>query len=299
VKWFLPQMAIWIFATLLFLRLLYGIYRHFLRSGKNLVKKYGQWAVITGSTDGIGKAFAFELARKKLNVLLVARDQQKLEQVAKEIEEKHHVETKIAVLDFLHYDAEILQSAAKGLDIGILINNVGMSYPFPQFFGELEAGLTDKLIKLNVESTTKTTEVFLPIFVRAKRGAIVNISSAAALFPSPLLAVYSGTKAFVDRFSVSLHHEYRKKGVDIQLQNPLFVTSKLSKIRNASITVPSPDTYARAAVKCIGYDAQISPYWAHALQLWLMSWAPTHIVAQIALRMHLPLRSRALAKLKS
>eukprot|EP00456_Euglypha_rotunda_P090319 TRINITY_DN9464_c0_g1_i17.p1 TRINITY_DN9464_c0_g1~~TRINITY_DN9464_c0_g1_i17.p1 ORF type:complete len:294 (+),score=23.62 TRINITY_DN9464_c0_g1_i17:93-974(+) len=289
----------WIIGALLFLRLLYGIYRHFLRSGKNLVKNYGQWAVVTGSTDGIGKAFAFELARKKLNILLVARDQQKLEEVAKEIAEKHHVETKIAVLDFLNYDAKALQAAAKGLDIGLLINNVGMSYPFPQFFGELEAGLSDKLIKLNVESTTKVTELFLPTFVSAKRGAIVNISSAAALFPSPLLAVYSGTKAYVDRLTVSLHHEYQKKGVHFQLQSPLFVTSKLSKIRKPSLTVPSPNTYARVAVKCIGYDAEISPYWAHALQLYIMSWLPTSVVAFVALKMHLPLRSRALQKIKT
>jgi len=174
-----------------------------------------------------------------------------------------------------------------------------MSYPFPQFFDELEPGLTEKMIKLNVESTTKITEIFLPIFVRAKRGAIVNISSAAAAQPSPLLAFYSGTKAFIDRFSVSLYYEYAAKGVHIQLQNPLFVTSKLSKIRNPSLTVPSPNTYARAAVKCIGYDSQISPYWAHALQLWVMNLLPTSLIAYITFQIHLPLRKRALQKAKS
>lgn len=183
-----------------FLALLRGVYVHFLRPGKNL-KKYGSWAVVTGPTDGIGKGFAFQLAKKGLSLVLVARNPNKLKEVCDSIQAKFSkVQIKTVIVDFsgdLDQGVAKIKEAVEDLDVGILINNVGMSYPYARFFHEVDEELLRNLIKINVEGTTKVTQAVLPGMVKKKKGAIVNIGSGAAIvIPSdPLYSVYAATKA--------------------------------------------------------------------------------------------------------
>lgn len=93
-----------------------------------------------------------------------------------------------------------------------------------------------------------------------------------------------------------MNAEYSSQGVDVQVQNPLYVTSKLSKIRKPSLTVPSPSSYARCSVNAIGYESQTSPFFLHAAQLWLMSLLPTSLITGQVLGMHKSIRKRALKK---
>jgi 17beta-estradiol 17-dehydrogenase / very-long-chain 3-oxoacyl-CoA reductase len=97
-------------------------------------------------------------------------------------------------------------------------------------------------------------------------------------------------------FSQSLNAEYKKQGIHVQVQTPLFVATKLAKIKKASLTVPSPAGYARAAVRFIGYEDSISPYWSHALQLHIMSLMPRNVLAWIVYDMHAGLRKKGLKK---
>lgn len=176
------------------------VYVNFLRPPKN-IKKYGSWALVTGSTDGIGKAFAFELAKKGLNLILVGRNPNKLDEVCSEIESKYSkTQIKIVVFDFssdLNEGVKKISEAIAGLDVGVLINNAGISYPYARFFHEVDDELLSNLIKVNVEGTTKVTQAVLPGMLERKKGAIVNIGSGAAIvIPSdPLYAVYAATKA--------------------------------------------------------------------------------------------------------
>lgn len=102
----------------------------------------------------------------------------------------------------------------------------------------------------------------------------------------------------VQLFSQSLNAEYRHKGISVQVQTPLFVATKLAKIRKTSLTVPSPTGYVRAAVKFIGYEDSVSPYWSHALQLWVMSILPASVVHQIVFSIHAGLRKAGFKKLQ-
>ena len=95
----------------------------------------------------------------------------------------------------------------------------------------------------------------------------------------------------------SMNVEMAPKGIHVQCQVPLMVATKLAKIRKASLTVPSPATYAKAGVRAIGYDAVVSPYWAHKIQLFFLSAIPGS--ASIVFGMHKSLRARALKKLAS
>uniref|UniRef100_A0A803PHC8 Uncharacterized protein n=1 Tax=Cannabis sativa TaxID=3483 RepID=A0A803PHC8_CANSA len=249
------------------------VFVNFLRPAKNL-KKYGSWAVVTGPTDGIGKGFAFQLARKGLNLVLVGRNPDKLKEVSDSIQAKF------------------------GLDVGILINNVGVSYPYARFFHEVDEQLLKNLIKVNVEGTTKVTQAVLPGMVQRKRGAIVNIGSGAAIvIPSdPLYAVYAATKAYIDQFSRCLYVEYRNIGIDVQCQVPLYVATKMASIKRSSFFVPSTDGYARAAMRWIGYEPRCTPYWPHSL-LWALANAlPECIIDAWRLRFCLAIRKRGQLK---
>jgi len=133
----------------------------------------GEWAVITGSTDGIGKAYAFELAKRGLNVVLISRTKQKLEEVAKEIQRKNPTtEVKTIPIDFTQNNTiySTIRDEIRGLDIGVLINNVGMSYEYPETFDKVENSekFLNNMIRLNVDSVANLTQMVLPDMIKKK-----------------------------------------------------------------------------------------------------------------------------------
>ncbi|KAE9604803.1 hypothetical protein Lal_00010891 [Lupinus albus] len=277
------------------------VYVNFLRPSKNL-KKYGSWALITGPTDGIGKGFAFQLARKGLNLVLVGRSPEKLKVVSDSIAAKFgKVKVVTVVVDFsgdLDSVMEKIREAIEGLDVGVLVNNVGVSYPYARFFHEVDDEILRNLIKVNIEGTTKVTQVVLPGMIKRKKGAIVNIGSGAAIvIPSdPLYAVYAASKAYVDQFSRCLYVEYKKTGIDVQCQVPLYVATKMASIKRSSFFVPSTDGYAKAGVRWIGYEPRCTPYWPHTL-LWALAYSlPESVVDAWRLRFCLGIRKRGQLK---
>ncbi|XP_055915170.1 very-long-chain 3-oxoacyl-CoA reductase [Eupeodes corollae] len=236
-------------------------------------KRLGEWAVITGATDGIGKAYAKALAKKGLNIVLISRSSSKLETVAKEISDETKVEIKTIDIDFTGGPEiyEKIQTNLEGIDIGVLVNNVGISYHHPEYFltytDDNKTFLRD-IVSANIHSVTYMTKMILPRLVAKKQGVIINVSSLAAVIPNPLLSVYSGTKAFVDKFSEDLQQEYKDQGVIIQSVRPGFVATNMSKIRKTSLMTPSADCYASAALKTVGICGQTTGYWPHsAMQL--------------------------------
>lgn len=278
------------------------------------LKKYGSWAVVTGGTDGIGLAYAKQLLKAGLDVIIISRTQSKLEDTVAALSAKFPArQVKSIQFDFSvavetgAYNALMskITIMTEG-KLGVLINNVGISYPGALLFSELEQHaphLTRDMVHMNVDSTVQMSAIALALF-KAKpsnknRGVIVNISSIAGRVPigNPLYALYSGTKACVDFFSRSLHHEEARNGIIVQCQSPFFVTTKLSKLRHASLFVPSPDTWAAAAIGCIKPGvASTVPYWPHALQDWVMCALPESLLRPYILSTHADLRRRFLKK---
>jgi 17beta-estradiol 17-dehydrogenase / very-long-chain 3-oxoacyl-CoA reductase len=277
-----------------------GIYNHFLRPSKNIVKTYGQWAIVTGATDGIGKAMAFELAKKGCNVLLISRTQSKLDECKAEIEAKHpKVTCEVLAIDYSKYDSSAESRIVKAIankDIGVLVNNVGISYPNTKYFHELDPVNVEQLMTLNVNSTTNMTRLVLPGMVSRKRGTVVSIGSAAGVSTSPLLSQYGAAKSYIAMFSKAMNEEYKAFNISFQCQVPMFVTTKLAKLRHTSLFVASPAGYAKAAVAAIGYESLVSPFWSHALQIWFLTTAPEWLVVSITKNMHLDIRKKAIRK---
>ncbi|XP_028779038.1 very-long-chain 3-oxoacyl-CoA reductase 1-like [Neltuma alba] len=276
----------------------------FLRPPKNL-KTYGSWAIITGSTDGIGKALSLELASKGLNILLVGRNPQKLETTMKEIRDKYgdQVEAKLAVMDFENVNGEEIvkkmEEAMEGLDnVGILINNAGMGEPYPRFFHENDPQIIDAVVKVNLEGPTWMTKAVISKMIKNKKGAIVNIGSASAsVVPSfPLHTTYSATKAYVAMLSKCMNLEYEKQGIDIQCQVPLYVATKMTKMK-PSLLVPSAEVYSKASSACIGYERECVPNLVHSLQrLFVREVLPHAFCDWFIMRDFLALRKQTLPK---
>jgi 17beta-estradiol 17-dehydrogenase / very-long-chain 3-oxoacyl-CoA reductase len=272
----------------------------FIRPAKNL-KKLGKWAVVTGATDGIGKAYALALAKKGMSVVLISRTESKLQDVKKEIEDKGYsgVEVKYVVCDYSNFDDKAkatVKNAIKDLEIGVLINNVGFGYRYPRFFHELPDDEVADMLALNIDSVVWMTRMVLPGMVERKSGAMVNISSGSALYTLPLLAEYSGAKSFVEKFSRALNAEYRGKGITCQCQAPFYVATKLAKMRK-SLSVPTPAEFVGHAIKWVGYpDCVVQPFWIHAVQGWIMYKVPDFILAKGIMSMHLAIRKKGLKK---
>jgi 17beta-estradiol 17-dehydrogenase / very-long-chain 3-oxoacyl-CoA reductase len=276
-----------------------AVHKQFIRGGKNL-KKLGKYAVITGATDGIGKAYSLALAKKGMSIVLISRTEAKLIAVKEEILAKcPEVDVKYVVCDYSKFDdaaRQHVKSSLKGLDVGVLINNVGVSYRYPRFFHELTDDEVDNLIEMNVNSTTWMTRFVLEGMLEKKKGAIVNISSGSAMYTLPLLAEYSAAKSFVEKFTLALHAEYSSKGISVQCQIPFYVATKLAKMRKA-FTVPTPNAFAKLGVKFIGHDDPVvSPFWVHAVMGYVMDRLPTAVVTKVIMGMHMGIRKRGLKK---
>ncbi|XP_020706098.1 very-long-chain 3-oxoacyl-CoA reductase 1 [Dendrobium catenatum] len=277
------------------------IFVSFIRPGKNL-KRYGSWAIVTGATDGIGRTLAFQLAHRGLGIVLVGRSPDKLFDVSAAIREKHpNAQVETVLIDFasdLVEGVARLKKAIEGMDVGILVNNAGMSYPYAKYFHEVDEDLIKDLIKVNVEGLTRVTHAVLPGMVERKRGAILNIGSGAStVIPSdPLYAVYAASKAYVDQFSKCLYVEYQDKGIDVQCQVPLYVATKMASIKRSSFLVPSANTYAQSALQWIGYEPTCTPYWPHSLIWTLISMLPVAVVDKWRLGFCLRIRKRGMLK---
>ncbi|KAG9351575.1 hypothetical protein JZ751_022826 [Albula glossodonta] len=201
---------------------------------KTDLRTYGQWAVVTGATSGIGKAYANELAKRGLDIVLVSRSEEKLK--------------------------------ATALDI---VNNVGMTYsPGLAYYMDIpNPGMRiTEIINCNILSVAQMTRLILPRMVERSKGLIINISSEAGSEPQPMLTLYSATKIFVTYFSRGLNAEYSPKGVTVQCVAPFLVSTNMTNNRAINAFVKSAQDFAYEALNTVGHSTFTSGCLSHALQ---------------------------------
>jgi short-subunit dehydrogenase len=175
----------------------------------------GLCALVTGASVGIGKALALECARDGLDVILVSRSEQALEEVALVIRSMGRQAVSIAQ-DLAAIDgprALYNSITSRGLTVDVLINNAGVGAA--GLFWELSGTDQMRMLQVNVAALTELTRLFMPAMIAARRGYVLNVASTAAFQPGPLMAVYYATKAYVLSFSSALYNEARDYEVGV------------------------------------------------------------------------------------
>lgn len=242
----------------------------FTAAGDMPLKYGGSWAVVTGASDGIGRSYAKELAKSGMNIFLISRNIDKLKKVADEIESKFNVETRCYPIDLNAISSNTdkydeLENELSAINVGILINNVGIMYDKLQYFLTVSKERHLQIVDLNISATVLLTYMLLPGMVARKKGAIINVSSGASVQPTPLMTSYAASKAFIDSFTAALAYEYSPYGVDIMAVKPFYVSTNMTNRGKPNFLLADPDTYAADSLRTLGYTTKTYGYWAHGL----------------------------------
>lgn len=270
------------------------------RCPANLLKKYGvgSWAVVTGGSDGIGRAFAEQLAKRGFNLVLMARNKAKLDKVAKEINELNKsIMIKIVVADFNKscepgFFDEIYDEI-KELNISLLVNNVGVD--LIDDFHVADEAFMRNMLSVNVFPIVLLTRKLINHFrSRQERSGIINVSSSASSAPMPFIGTYGATKAFDDHFSRSLQIEY--PNIDFISLRPGYVSTALTMNKEVGMDTISAEDCAEGTLRELGRYERTSAHIKHEILISSMTWAPSfvmNLISKVMVRKEMERRKKA------
>ncbi len=249
--------------------------------GPRLAERYGHgsWVLITGASDGLGKAFAQELAQYGFNLLLVSRTQEKLSRLQAELEILGvQVRTVCADLsDASEHTYSRITAAAQDVDLSIVINCVGVTVH--RRYADVPPATLRRLLSVNVNATSIVTHTTLPLLLRhaeatGRRCALLNVGSIVGRFYWPGTQIYGACKAFIDHLTVPLAFEYRQQLDVLSFQPTVMATAMAAGTEPAAITI-TPQAAAHAALSQLGHSVTSHGHWRHALAAALFSVLPS------------------------
>lgn len=216
-------------------------------------------ALITGASSGIGKEFAHIHAENGGDLVIVARNENRLQELKSELETKYKVKVIVISKDLSQPTAaqELYDEVKKeGITIDYLINNAGFGGLGKFHERDLTKDLT--MIQLNVTTLTALTHLFLQDFTKRNNGKIMNVSSTASLLPGPLQAVYFATKAFVASFSNAIAEELRDTNITVTNLMPGATATEFAKVSGMDKTDLFDKTASARSVAEDGYNGMMS-----------------------------------------
>ncbi len=245
--------------------------------------QHGPWAVVTGASAGIGKAFAEQLAAHGLHCVLAARREERLRVLSEELTAAHGIECRVVPVDLTQSDAAaILVSATKDLDIGLLVNNAGVGYAGA--VQDQDATRVAAMVQLNCTLVAELTTRFLKPMVARGRGGILIVSSAAAYQPTPYMATYGATKGFELLYGEALWAELRGQGVDVLVLSPGSTRSEFHPIAGHGVQrrPAEPADVVRIALTSLGQRPSVVAGWSNWLCTWFARCLPRKALAMLA-----------------
>ncbi len=189
------------------------------------------YALVTGASSGIGLHMARILAQRGYGLVLVARRQDRLEALRDELARPERPVV-ILVQDLADRDAAArIEAATAHLEVEVLVNNAG--FGMQGRFIEMDLGAVEKMAVVNMHSLTELTARFVRPMATRRKGYVLNVASAAAFLPSPYVAAYAATKAYVLHFSEALAYELRGTGVSITTVYPGITPTEFNEVAGA------------------------------------------------------------------
>ncbi len=259
-------------------------------------QKYGAGALITGASSGIGEALARALAARQMDLVLVARREDRLRDLGKALEAAHGVRVVAVAQDVTAAEAPVAIRAAAagaGIDVGLLINNAGFTT-----YGEFHAtddGSQARMVDLHCRAPVALTEAFRPEMIARGRGGLIFVASMAGYQPTPYMATYGATKAFKRSFAEALSAELRPYGIDVLGLCPGFVPTEFQELSGTQ-DLPNPGalsaaTVAEEALGALGRQVSLVPGLRNQLSLGIARFLPRSWVIALTARALRPKRA--------
>ena len=214
-------------------------------------------ALVTGATGGIGRELCAQLACECGTLAIVGRNQEKLNELAKDLSERFDVSVRTFAADFAQpgaVDTLVAQVRAANLQVETLVNNAGFGYDAP--FAQSDLARQQALVQTNDMALMELVHAFAPGMVERGHGGILNVASVAGFVPGPFMSTYYASKAFVQSFSSALHMELRPHGVHVTalcpgpVRTPFWDNADAGNTALARLTISAPRV-AKAAVRAL------------------------------------------------
>ncbi len=221
---------------------------------RNFREEYGEWALITGASSGIGLEYSKQLAAKQLNVVMVARRAERLEALAEEIKRKYGVDTKIIAADLTTDDGiQAVKDETQQLNIGLLVNNAGREDSGHFLRTSIEEALST--VDLNCRVPLQLTHHFAQKMAKREKGGIIFMSSIVSFQGVPHIANYAASKAYDLIFAEGVAAELKPYKIDVTAVAPGFAKTELSPAFNFDglpMKPMAPELVARKGISSLG-----------------------------------------------
>lgn len=251
--------------------------------------------LITGASYGIGEAFARRLAADRAQLILTARSRDRLDALAQELQQRHHISVNVIAADLAQPIAaeELFRETERlNLQVDLLINNAGFGANGE--FARLPLARQLEMIQVNVNALVALSHLYLQPMLERRAGAIINVASTAAFQAVPYFAVYAATKAFVLTFSEALWEEYRERGVRTLALCPGPTTTNFQEVagterRHSSKRFQTPEEVVEAGLQALarGRSHVVSGF-GNLVQTEIERFVPRDLVTRVAGRIYRP-----------
>jgi uncharacterized protein len=224
-----------------------------------LKNKYGEWAIITGASSGIGLELATQLACAGFNLVINSRHLEKLKAVEKDLKSKHPIEIKVVDADVSEAAGiDKLIQATQGLNIGLLITSAG--FGTSGLFPDISLHSEINMLRVNCEAVLSLTHYFSQIFKQQKHGGIIFLSSLVAFQGVPYTANYAATKAYIQSLAEALAVELKPFGIDVLAAAPGPVESGFGQRANMKMgKALKPSELGVPILKALGQQTNVIP----------------------------------------
>ena len=263
-----------LFPALPFIGLAYAFWNardYFAPKSLSLAPRYGDWALITGASSGIGVSLAREIAADGMNVVLSARREERLTSLAADLERDFDVKTRVVAADLAERSGQkALLDGVADLEIGLLVNNAGLGYAGR--FDLLDGEQLRRLVSINCEAPLVLTHALVQGMRERGRGGILFTGSIAGRQPLPLHAVYAATKAFDSFLAEALWAELRASNIDVVVLEPGSTETEFQAVAGEiAHSGHSADDVAKLGLAALGEQPSVIPGWINWLKVNLAS----------------------------